>query len=248
MSNPFSKFFSQVQQKNRASSINLLPLEFSFKKTILFPWCQIHHVREIHQVCHHRNLIPKNCSRSFGGNDVSEFAGMLPLCLSKTLLPIKWSKFRPHLRHNIRAPLSPSTSIHLLLPSSSYPWPPIGVNLFLTHLLLEVKSPITFPTSLFHCHWSSRSKGLHWWRRFKAYKLYKELHHVVSRASSSGCVFFLPLSFVQSIHFNSLIFIIFSMYLLHYLVVWFCLEYIQKNKPIKSYIYTCSCISMVQNL
>jgi len=59
------------------------------------------------------------------------------------------------------------------------------VSLFLTHLLLEVPSPITFPPSPFRCHWSSRSKGLHWWRRSKAYKLYMELHHVVSRASSS---------------------------------------------------------------
>ena len=59
------------------------------------------------------------------------------------------------------------------------------VSLFLTHLLLEVASPIIFLPSLFRCHWSSRSKGLHWWRRSKAYKLHMELHHVVSRASSS---------------------------------------------------------------
>ena len=31
--------------------------------------------------------------------------------------------------------------------------------------------------SPFRCHSSSRSKGLHWWRRFKAYKLHMELHH-----------------------------------------------------------------------
>ena len=73
----------------------------------------------------------------------------------------------------------------LLLPSSSYPWPPMRVSLFLTHHLLEVAYPITFPSSPFHCHWSSRSKGLHWWRRSKAYKLHTELHHVVSRASLS---------------------------------------------------------------
>ena len=34
-------------------------------------------------------------------------------------------------------------------------------------------------------HSSSRSKGLHWWRRSKAYKLHMELRHVVSRESSS---------------------------------------------------------------
>ena len=80
--------------------------------------------------------------------------------------------------HKFRAPLSPSPSTHLLLPSSSYAWLPLVVSLFLTHLLLEVSSPITFPSSPFHCHWSSRSKGLHWWRRSKAYKLYMELHQV----------------------------------------------------------------------
>ena len=29
----------------------------------------------------------------------------------------------------------------------------------------------------FCCHWSSRSKELHWRWRYKAYKLYMELHH-----------------------------------------------------------------------
>jgi len=52
-------------------------------------------------------------------------------------------------------------------------------------LLLEVTSPIIFLPSPFCCHSYSRSKGLHWWRRSKAYKLHMELHHVVSRASSS---------------------------------------------------------------
>jgi len=85
------------------------------------------------------------------------------------------SKFRPHLRHKILCSFSPFPSTHLLLPSSSYPWLPIVVSLFLTHLLLEVASPITFPPSPFFCHWSSRSKGLHWWRRSKAYKLHMEL-------------------------------------------------------------------------
>ena len=34
--------------------------------------------------------------------------------------------------------------------------------------------------------------------------------------------------FVRSIHFNPLLFILFSMYILHCLVVWFCLEQIKK--------------------
>ena len=81
---------------------------------------------------------------------------------------------------------APSPSTHLLLPSSSYPCLPMVVSFFfLTHLLLEVASPIIFLPSPFHCHSSSRSKGLHWWRRSRAYKLHMELHHVVSRASSS---------------------------------------------------------------
>jgi len=89
------------------------------------------------------------------------------------------------LHHKISCSFSPSPSSHLLLPSSSYPWLPKVVSLFLTHLLFEVVSPIIILSSSFHCHWSSRRKGLHWWRRSKAYKLYMELHHVVSRASSS---------------------------------------------------------------
>jgi len=40
--------------------------------------------------------------------------------------------------------LSSSPSIILLLPSSSYPWLPMVVSFFLTHLLLEVASPIIF--------------------------------------------------------------------------------------------------------
>ena len=43
-----------------------------------------------------------------------------------------------------------------------------------------------------------------------------------------GDVLLLILSFVRSIHFNSLFFILFSMYILHCLVFWCCLEYIQK--------------------
>ena len=130
------------------------------------------------------------------------------------------SKFIPHLRHKSLCSFSPSPSTHLLLPSSSYPWLPMVVSLFLTHFLLEVASPIIFLPSPFRCHSSSRSKWLHWWRRSKAYKLHMELHHVVSRASSSR-----RCSFVfWSIHFNSLFFIFFSMYLLHCLVVWCCLE------------------------
>jgi len=131
--------------------------------------------------------------------------------------------FRPLLRYKISCSFSPSPFANLLLPSSSYPWLPMVVSFFLTHLLHEVASPIIYLPSLFLCHWYTRSKGLHWWRRSKAYKLHMEPHHVVSRASSSRWCCFLYL-FVRSIHFSSLFFILFSMYILHCLVVWFCLE------------------------
>jgi len=105
------------------------------------------------------------------------------------------SKFRPQLRHKISCSFAPSPCTHLLLPSSSYPWLPMVVSLFFTHLLLEVGSPIIFIPSLFQCHWSSRSKGLHWWRRSKAYKLHMELRHnrrsifkVSTKSSSYGLV------------------------------------------------------------
>jgi len=67
--------------------------------------------------------------------------------------------------------LFPSPFTHFLLPSSSYPWPPMVVSLFLTRIILEVTSPITFHPSLFYYHWSSRSKELNWWRRSKAYSM-----------------------------------------------------------------------------
>ena len=52
---------------------------------------------------------------------------------------------------------SSSPFIHLLLPLSSYPWPPIVVSFFLTHLLLEVVSPLSLP-SPFCCHSSSKKQ------------------------------------------------------------------------------------------
>ena len=49
------------------------------------------------------------------------------------------SKFRSHLRHKISCPFSPSSSILLLLPPSSYPWLPIVV--YRGELLLDSSSP-----------------------------------------------------------------------------------------------------------
>ncbi|KAL5159673.1 hypothetical protein HKD37_15G043959 [Glycine soja] len=48
---------------------------------------------------------------------------------------------------------SSSPIIHLLLPPSSYPWPPM-----VTHLLLEVASPLSLPSPLC-CHSSSRKQS-----------------------------------------------------------------------------------------
>ena len=52
---------------------------------------------------------------------------------------------------------APSPSTHLLLPSSSYPWPPMVVSLFLNHLLIEVASPPS-PPSPFRCHLSFKKQ------------------------------------------------------------------------------------------
>ena len=67
------------------------------------------------------------------------------MCIFATL--IIWElhfKVQTSLRHKISCPFSPSPSTHLLLPSSSYPWLPMVVSFFLTHLLLEVAPPIIF--------------------------------------------------------------------------------------------------------
>jgi len=144
------------------------------------------------------------------------------------------SKFRPHSRYKISCSISHSPSTHLLLPLSSYPWLPMVVSLFSNHLLLEVTSPIIFTPSPSHFHWSTRSKGLHWWRRFKSYKLHMELHHVVSRASSSRWC-----SFASSIFlFGQFTLIIFSSYsspCISSISLWFGVFRVDsKNKPIKS--------------
>ena len=74
------------------------------------------------------------------------------------------------------------------------------VSFFLTHLLLEVASPTIILSSLFRCHWSSRSKGLDWWRRSKAYTrskylplrrpTYTQKHNGIGEhfSFSSGCL------------------------------------------------------------
>jgi len=140
------------------------------------------------------------------------------------------SKFRPHLRHKISCYFSPSPFTHLLLSSSSYPWLPMVVSFFLTHLLLEVASSIIFLPSPFRCHWSSRSKGLHWWRRSKAYKLHMELHHVASSTSTPLFItrIFFSIQLMQNyeiewqlnpllFHFQNSI----SHIILKHLVIWF---------------------------
>ena len=59
------------------------------------------------------------------------------------------SKFKFHLKHKILCSFTlPSSSPSL----SFYPWLPMVVSFFLTHLLLEVASPIIFLPSPFRCH------------------------------------------------------------------------------------------------
>ena len=72
------------------------------------------------------------------------------------------------------------------------------VIFFLTHLLLEVTSPTIFLPSPFYYHSSSRSKRLHWWKRFKAYKLHMELHQVWGGLTS--------LTFFQRDHYCKCVF------------------------------------------
>ena len=74
--------------------------------------------------------------------------------------------------------------------------------------------------------------------------LTKKIHGLQASHGSPSCgiknifiyvtFFWFLYLFVWSINFNSLFFIFFSMYLLHCLVVWFCLKKIQKNNPMKS--------------
>ena len=75
------------------------------------------------------------------------------------------------------------------------------LRFFLTHLFLEVASPTIFVPSPFHCHSSSRSKGLHWWRRSKAYKLHMELHQKATPSKAKNSSKCHP--FLQFLHFTS---------------------------------------------
>ena len=54
----FSKFLSQVQIKNIASSNSLLPLKSALENIILFRICQMDHATAIHQLCHLLTFIP----------------------------------------------------------------------------------------------------------------------------------------------------------------------------------------------
>ena len=64
----------------------------------------------------------------------------------------------------------------------------------------------------------ARIKWLHRWRRSKAYKLQRELHHVVSEHLHLGDVLLLPLSFCLV---NSLYFLVLHL-LLHVSLPWSC--------------------------
>ncbi|KAL5170372.1 hypothetical protein HKD37_11G032090 [Glycine soja] len=88
-----------------------------------------------------------------------------------------------NLRSSFRAQnfvlFSPSPFIHLLLPPSSYPWPPM-----VTHLLLEVASPLSLP-SPFHCNLSSKKQRNPLMKKILGLQAPMELTSCGIRASSS---------------------------------------------------------------
>ncbi|KAL5166076.1 Phosphatidylinositol/phosphatidylcholine transfer protein SFH9 [Glycine soja] len=63
-------------------------------------------------------------------------------CPEKLLGMFDSTKFQSSFKAQNFVLFSPSPFIHLLLPPSSYPWPPM------THLLLEVASPLSLPFSI----------------------------------------------------------------------------------------------------
>ena len=76
--------------------------------------------------------------------------------------------------------LHSSSSTFKLLSMASY-----GGKLLLDSSSTWTGVSIHLSPSPFCCNQTSRSKGIHCWRRSKAYKLHMKLNHVVSRASSS---------------------------------------------------------------
>ena len=66
---------------------------------------------------------------------------------------------------------------------SSSPFKLLSMASYGGELLLDSSSTwsgisIHLSPSPFHCNQTLRSKGIHWWRRSKAYKLHMELHHI----------------------------------------------------------------------
>ena len=75
--------------------------------------------------------------------------------------------------------------LFLSLHSSSSTFKLLSMASYGGELLLDSSSTwsgisIHLSPSPFHCNQTSRSKGIHWWRRFRAYKLHMELHHFLS--------------------------------------------------------------------
>ena len=73
--------------------------------------------------------------------------------------------------------------LSLSLHSSSHTFKLLSMTSYGGELLLDSTSPwsdISNHLSSFSIplSWSSRSQGLHWWRRSKAYKLHMELRHI----------------------------------------------------------------------
>jgi len=73
--------------------------------------------------------------------------------------------------------------LFLSLHSSSSTFKLLSMTSYGGELLLDSSSTwsdisIHLSRSPFRCNQTSRSKGIHWWRRYKAYKLHMELYQV----------------------------------------------------------------------
>ena len=134
------------------------------------------------------------------------------------------SKFKPHLRYKISCSFSPPSPHLLLLQALIHGflwwWACVWLIFSLKWRLQSFFFFLHSATMIFKNQRTplmNRIQGLQ--APHRSYIIWYQEHlHL-------GDVLLLPLSFFfWSIYFNSLFFILFSMYILHCLVVWYCLE------------------------
>ena len=82
----FSKFLSQVQIKNVASSNSLLPLKVALENKIMFRSCQVDHVTTNHQYCHLLTLMPSTWAYVCWRKWCFGFKGKAPLILIQDMV------------------------------------------------------------------------------------------------------------------------------------------------------------------